>query len=87
MGAGVSGVPGLSVVKTAALLETEHAITQLPNMGAETAQEITQVDIILKMDNLNLIMYNPKQRHALAVVKSVWVNFYIKCSVFYLFLF
>ena len=77
MGAGVSGVSGLSVMKTAALLETEHAITQLPNMGAETAQEITQVDIILKMDNLNLIMYNPKQRHALAVVKSVWVNFFL----------
>ena len=46
MGAGVSGVSGLSVMKTAALLETEHAITQLPNTGAETAQEITQVDII-----------------------------------------
>ena len=45
MGAGVSGVPGLSVMKTAALLETEHAMIQLPNMGAETAQEMTQVDL------------------------------------------
>ena len=47
----MSGVSGLSVMKTAALLETEHAITQLPNMGAETAQEIIQVIVIVKIIN------------------------------------
>ena len=49
MGAGVSGVPGLSVVKTAALLETEHAMTHLQNMGAQTAQEMTQVIVIVNI--------------------------------------